>query len=44
MKVGIPGYTDKTGDTAKNQELAKNRATAVYDALKQQAWRNAACK
>ena len=34
VKVGITGYTDKTGDTAKNQELANNRAAAVYDALK----------
>ena len=32
-KVAITGYTDATGDPAKNQELAKNRATAVKDAL-----------
>jgi outer membrane protein OmpA-like peptidoglycan-associated protein len=34
LKVAVTGYTDKTGDTAKNEELAKNRATAVRDALK----------
>jgi len=33
-RVAISGYTDKTGDVAKNEELAKNRATAVRDALK----------
>ena len=33
-RVAITGYTDKTGDVAKNEELAKNRATAVRDALK----------
>jgi outer membrane protein OmpA-like peptidoglycan-associated protein len=33
-KVGITGYTDRTGDAAKNEELAKNRAIAVRDALK----------
>ena len=27
------GYTDKTGDVAKNEELAKSRASAVRDAL-----------
>jgi outer membrane protein OmpA-like peptidoglycan-associated protein len=32
-QVAITGYTDKTGDLAKNQELAKNRAKAVHDAL-----------
>jgi outer membrane protein OmpA-like peptidoglycan-associated protein len=32
-RVAITGYTDKTGDTAKNQELAKNRAKAVRAAL-----------
>jgi len=34
LKVTVTGYTDKTGDTAKNEELAKNRATAVRDGLK----------
>jgi hypothetical protein len=34
LKVTVTGYTDKTGDTAKNEELAKNRAAAVRDALK----------
>jgi outer membrane protein OmpA-like peptidoglycan-associated protein len=34
LKVAVTGYTDKTGDVAKNEELAKNRATAVRDALK----------
>jgi len=34
LKVAITGYTDKTGDVAKNEELAKSRATAVRDALK----------
>lgn len=33
-KVALTGYTDKTGDVAKNEELAKNRAAAVRDALK----------
>jgi hypothetical protein len=28
-----PGYTDATGNLTANQELAKNRATAVRDAL-----------
>ena len=30
----VTGYTDKTGDVAKNEELAKSRAMAVRDALK----------
>jgi outer membrane protein OmpA-like peptidoglycan-associated protein len=34
LKVAITGYTDKTGDMAKNEELAKSRAAAVRDALK----------
>jgi outer membrane protein OmpA-like peptidoglycan-associated protein len=34
LKVSITGYTDKTGDVAKNEELAKSRALAVRDALK----------
>jgi len=34
LKVTVTGYTDKTGDVAKNEELAKGRATAVRDALK----------
>ena len=34
LKVAITGYTDKTGDVAKNEGLAKSRALAVRDALK----------
>lgn len=34
LTVAITGYTDKTGDLAKNEELAKSRAMAVRDALK----------
>ncbi len=34
LKVTVTGYTDKTGDVAKNEELAKSRAAAVRDALK----------
>ena len=34
VKVALTGYTDKTGDVAKNEELAKSRASAVRDALK----------
>jgi outer membrane protein OmpA-like peptidoglycan-associated protein len=34
VKVVVTGYTDKSGDPAKNEELAKNRAAAVRDALK----------
>jgi len=34
LKVALTGYTDKTGDVAKNEELAKSRAVAVRDALK----------
>ncbi|WP_158592182.1 OmpA family protein [Noviherbaspirillum sedimenti] len=33
LKVAITGYTDKTGDVAKNEALAKSRAIAVKDAL-----------
>ena len=33
-KVALTGYTDKTGDVAKNEELAKARAVAVRDALR----------
>jgi ammonium transporter, Amt family len=33
-KLGISGFTDKTGDAAANAELAKQRAFAVRDALK----------
>jgi K(+)-stimulated pyrophosphate-energized sodium pump len=33
-KVGITGYTDKTGNADANAELAKNRALGVRDALK----------
>jgi len=32
-KVDLTGFTDKTGDTAANQELAKQRAAAVKSAL-----------
>jgi outer membrane protein OmpA-like peptidoglycan-associated protein len=32
-KAAVTGYTDRTGDAAKNQELAKERAKAVRDAL-----------
>lgn len=32
-KVDITGYTDKTGDVALNEELAKQRAVAVRDTL-----------
>ena len=34
LKVVVTGYTDRTGDMAKNEELAKSRASAVRDALK----------
>ncbi|WP_164932005.1 OmpA family protein [Janthinobacterium sp. 17J80-10] len=33
LKVAITGYTDKSGDVARNEELAKSRAKAVKDAL-----------
>ncbi len=33
LQVAVTGYTDKTGDMAQNEELAKNRAIAVRDAL-----------
>lgn len=33
-KLAISGYHDASGDKAANEELAKNRATAVRDALK----------
>jgi len=32
-KYAVTGYTDKTGDPARNEELAKNRAKAVKDAM-----------
>jgi outer membrane protein OmpA-like peptidoglycan-associated protein len=32
-KLSISGFHDKTGDAAKNQELAKNRAKVVKDLL-----------
>lgn len=32
-KIAVTAYTDRTGDLAHNQELAKNRAVAVRDAL-----------
>lgn len=31
--VAITGYTDRTGDPTQNEEIAKNRAAAVRDAL-----------
>jgi outer membrane protein OmpA-like peptidoglycan-associated protein len=31
--VAVTGYTDSSGDPAQNAELAKNRASAVRDAL-----------
>jgi len=34
LKVSVTGYTDRTGDTARNEDLAKQRAAAVRDALK----------
>lgn len=34
LKLIVTGYTDRTGDMAKNEELAKSRAAAVRDALK----------
>jgi len=33
-KIDISGYTDATGDPGKNEELAKERAKAVREALK----------
>jgi len=33
-KAVVSGFTDSTGDAAKNEELAKQRALAVRDALK----------
>jgi outer membrane protein OmpA-like peptidoglycan-associated protein len=34
LKVVVTGYTDKTGDVAQNEALAKARAAAVREALK----------
>ena len=34
LKVRITGYTDKSGDPATNEALAKRRAAGVRDALK----------
>jgi outer membrane protein OmpA-like peptidoglycan-associated protein len=34
LKVTVTGYTDKTGDLAANETLAKSRSGAVRDALK----------
>lgn len=34
LEVSLTGYTDQTGDAAVNEALAKERATAVRDALK----------
>ncbi len=33
-RLSISGFHDKTGDIAKNQELAKNRAKVVKDLLR----------
>ncbi len=33
LKVTVTGYTDKTGDLAANEALAKSRSSAVSDAL-----------
>jgi K(+)-stimulated pyrophosphate-energized sodium pump len=33
-KAVVSGFTDSTGDSTKNEELAKQRAFAVRDALK----------
>ena len=33
VKVTVTGYTDRTGDLAQNQELARSRAAGVRDAL-----------
>jgi outer membrane protein OmpA-like peptidoglycan-associated protein len=33
LKVMVTGYTDKTGDLATNEALAKSRSSAVRDAL-----------
>ena len=33
-KIDISGYTDATGDPVKNEDLAKERAKAVREALK----------
>jgi outer membrane protein OmpA-like peptidoglycan-associated protein len=34
LQISVTGYTDRTGDAVKNEELAKQRAAAVRDALK----------
>jgi len=34
VRVTVTGYTDRTGDLAQNQELARSRAAGVRDALK----------
>lgn len=34
LQVAVTGYTDRSGDVALNEELAKNRVIAVVDALK----------
>ena len=34
VKVDLSGYADRTGNAARNVELAKQRAFAVRDALK----------
>jgi outer membrane protein OmpA-like peptidoglycan-associated protein len=34
LLVAVTGYTDRSGDIAMNEELAKNRVIAVVDALK----------
>ena len=32
-RIAVTAYTDRTGDLSHNEELAKNRAVAVRDAL-----------
>src|SRR5262249_35562262 len=34
LKVAVTGYTDKTGHSAKNEELAAKSTAAVLDAVK----------
>jgi outer membrane protein OmpA-like peptidoglycan-associated protein len=34
VKIDLSGYADRTGNTVRNVELAKQRAIAVRDALK----------
>jgi len=34
LRIAVTGYTDRSGDVAMNEELAKSRASAVVNALK----------